>query len=118
MRILSCALEIISYIQDLIDKKIAYESNGSVYFNTQQFTCCGHKYGKLMPEQIGNSDLLSEGEGAISSNDDKKNLSDFVLWKKTKVHTNGMLEPSWESAWGPGIKKFLIFIYLYLFDRN
>eukprot|EP01041_Mallomonas_annulata_P007099 gene7099-14444_t len=94
--------EILSYIDDLIKKGIAYEANGSVYFNTAQFQACGHKYGKLLPEQIGNSDLLAEGEGALTANDDKKNPSDFVLWKKMKTHENGMVEPSWESPWGAG----------------
>ena len=33
--------EIISYIQDLISKGTAYESKGSVYFNTQAFSAAG-----------------------------------------------------------------------------
>jgi len=93
--------EIIAYTQSLLDKGIAYESNGSVYFDTKSFEATGHKYGKLMPEQIGNSELLAEGEGNLVAaiNDDKKNPTDFVLWKKTKTHTDGTVEPSWESPW-------------------
>ena len=95
--------EIVAYISDLIEKGIAYESKGSVYFNTVAFEKCGHKYGKLIPEQIGNSDLLAEGEGSLTSNDDKVNSGDFVLWKKTKDHSSdGVVEPSWESPWGSG----------------
>ena len=94
--------EIIQYIDVLIKKGIAYSSGGSVYFSTKDFEAQGHKYGKLMPEQIGNSDLLAEGEGALVVNDDKRSGNDFVLWKKTKEHANGMFEPSWESPWGPG----------------
>eukprot|EP01038_Epipyxis_sp_PR26KG_P008487 gene8487-11473_t len=96
--------EIIEYIQVLVDKKIAYESNGSVYFSVEKFELAGHKYGKLMPEQIGNSVLLAEGEGELVVAEDKKAPSDFVLWKKTKIHTpeSGIVEPSWESPWGPG----------------
>jgi cysteinyl-tRNA synthetase len=95
--------EIVSYIQTLIEKGIAYEANGSVYFNTKTFTSLGHTYGKLMPENVGNSELLAEGEGALTSNDDKVNPNDFVLWKKTKVHANAtVIEPSWESPWGGG----------------
>lgn len=94
--------EIIAYVQKLIDRGIAYESNGSVYFNTDAYSKCGHTYGKLMPEQIGNSALLAEGEGSLTVNDDKKNAGDFVLWKKTKVHTDGVVEPHWESPWGNG----------------
>jgi len=41
------------------------ESNGSVYFNVSSFDGGreGHRYGKLMPEALGNSELLAEGEG-------------------------------------------------------
>ncbi len=94
--------EIIQYIEVLITKGIAYEANGSVYFSTKDFEEVGHTYGKLMPEQIGNSDLLAEGEGALTAGTDKKNNTDFVLWKKTKEHADGMFEPSWPSPWGPG----------------
>jgi len=45
--------EIVKYIQSLIERGIAYESNNSVYFNTKSFVECGHQYGKLMPEQLG-----------------------------------------------------------------
>jgi cysteinyl-tRNA synthetase len=56
-----------------------------------------------MPEQKGNSDLLAEGEGSLTACDnEKRNPSDFVLWKKRKTHENGMVEPFWESPWGPG----------------
>eukprot|EP00603_Paraphysomonas_imperforata_P006991 CAMPEP_0114448774 /NCGR_PEP_ID=MMETSP0103-20121206/20511_1 /TAXON_ID=37642 ORGANISM="Paraphysomonas imperforata, Strain PA2" /NCGR_SAMPLE_ID=MMETSP0103 /ASSEMBLY_ACC=CAM_ASM_000201 /LENGTH=637 /DNA_ID=CAMNT_0001620825 /DNA_START=13 /DNA_END=1926 /DNA_ORIENTATION=- len=94
--------EVIAYIENLCEKGYAYPSNGSVYFNTRAFEEGGHKYGKLVPEQIGNSELLAEGEGALTANDDKKNATDFVLWKKTKEHTDGTVEPSWESPWGGG----------------
>ena len=94
--------EIIAYIQELVDKGIAYASNGSVYFSTAAFQEKGHVYGKLMPEQIGNSELIAEGEGSLAANDDKKAPDDFVLWKRTKDHANGMFEPSWESPWGAG----------------
>jgi len=96
--------EIIAYINVLVDKGIAYESGGSVYFDTANYQTCGHTYGKLMPEQIGNSELLAEGEGALAAADVKRSASDFALWKKTKVVEAGstVKEPSWESPWGGG----------------
>jgi cysteinyl-tRNA synthetase len=95
--------EIIEFIGALVDKGIAYESNGSVYFSTEAFGKAGFTYGKLMPEQIGNSELLAEGEGALVANDDKRNGSDFALWKKTKDHSSdGIVEPGWDSPWGKG----------------
>ena len=94
--------EILSYIEGLVAKGIAYASNGSVYFSTTAFQAAGHKYGKLMPEQVGNPELIAEGEGSLAANEDKRAPDDFVLWKKTKEHVDGMLEPSWPSPWGPG----------------
>lgn len=95
--------EVIEFIDSLVKKGLAYPSNGSVYFDTNAFQKAGHTYGKLMPEQIGNSELLAEGEGSLAVNEDKKSASDFVLWKKTKDHSDdGVVEPSWSSPWGPG----------------
>ena len=94
--------EIVEYINKLIEKGVAYASSGSVYFNTSAFEAKGQIYGKLVPEQKGNSDLLAEGEGALNVNDDKRSASDFVLWKRQKEHTDGIIEPYWESPWGRG----------------
>lgn len=94
--------EIINFIEDLVKSGIAYESNGSVYFSTSTFVSRGHTYGKLMPEHVGNAELLAEGEGALTSNEDKRGPNDFALWKRTKVHEDGIVEPSWESPWGNG----------------
>ena len=94
--------EIIEYINKLIEKGVAYAASGSVYFSTSSFEAKGQIYGKLVPEQKGNSDLLAEGEGALNANDDKRSPSDFVLWKKQKEHSDGIIEPFWESPWGRG----------------
>ena len=92
--------EVVSYIQTIIDKKLAYESNGSVYFAVEAFenTPKMH-YCKLAPEQIHNAALLAEGEGKLTQGftDEKKSQRDFALWKKAKPG-----EPVWESPWGPG----------------
>ncbi len=94
--------EIIAFVEDLVKRGIAYESNGSVYFSRKNFEAHGHTYGKLMPEQIGNADLLNEGEGALTNTAEREATSDFVLWKKSKQLASGDAEPSWDSPWGPG----------------
>ena len=35
---------------------------------------------------------------------EKKSATDFALWKRTKDHSadSGVVEPSWDSPWGPG----------------
>merc|ERR1712228_419070 len=60
-----------------------------------------HHYAKLEPTNIGNEDLLAEGEGALTSADaaqEKKDKKDFALWKKIKEEK----EPAWDSPWGKG----------------
>ncbi|KAL0233030.1 hypothetical protein GEMRC1_011777 [Eukaryota sp. GEM-RC1] len=89
--------EIVSFIEKIIENGNAYASNGSVYFSVSSFTSCGHFYGKLEPESVGNAALQSEGEGALSSGLGKKSSVDFALWKATKEG-----EPSWDSPWGKG----------------
>ncbi len=91
--------EIIEFIDSLVKKGLAYESDGSVYFDVNAFVAAGFTYGKLAPEQVGNSDLLQEGEGALSSNSVKRSPADFALWKKTKDLEK---EPGWSSPWGLG----------------
>jgi len=92
--------EIVQYIQQIIEKNYAYESNGSVYFNVKQFDASPcHHYAKLVPEAFGDAGALAEGEGDLSAAEtsEKRSANDFALWKKSKPG-----EPSWTSPWGQG----------------
>lgn len=82
--------EIITLIQTLIDKGIAYSNQGGdVYFEVAGFK----DYGKL-----SNKDPDSLIAGArVEVDQDKHSPLDFVLWKRAKAG-----EPSWASPWGPG----------------
>ena len=81
--------EIIALIQTLIDKGVAYESNGSVYFSVKQ----DKQYGKLSGRKV--EDLM---EGArVEVSEEKRDAADFALWKAAKPG-----EPQWESPWGAG----------------
>ncbi|SEN75052.1 cysteinyl-tRNA synthetase [Mesobacillus persicus] len=80
---------IIEFIQALIDKDYAYESNGDVYFRTRKFP----EYGKLSHQSI---DELKIG-ARIQVGEKKQDALDFALWKKAKEG-----EISWESPWGEG----------------
>ena len=94
--------EIVNYISRIIERGLAYEANGSVYFNVAKFDGQeNHKYAKLVPEAYGDSKALQEGEGDLSVSEDrlseKKSPNDFALWKTSKSG-----EPSWDSPWGKG----------------
>jgi cysteinyl-tRNA synthetase len=92
--------EVVTYVQKIISNGYGYESNGSVYFDTKSFSS-KHSYAKLVPEAVGDLAALQEGEGVLSSIDDKmsekRSKSDFALWKSSKPG-----EPSWDSPWGRG----------------
>ncbi len=80
---------IIAMIQALIDKGVAYEVDGTVYFESNKFS----GYGKLSKKNI--EDL--ESGKRIAVEEGKKNPTDFVLWKPKKDN-----EPYWESPWSQG----------------
>ena len=79
---------IISLIEILIEKGHAYEGESDVYFSTESFS----SYGKLSRRNL--DDMLAGAR--IDIDLDKKNPTDFVLWKK---NTDGL---KWESPWGLG----------------
>jgi cysteinyl-tRNA synthetase len=91
--------EIVEYIQQIIDRGLAYESNGSVYFDVAEFDKKpNHFYAKLVPEAFGDTKSLQEGEGDLSADaKEKKSPTDFALWKASKAG-----EPWWDSPWGRG----------------
>ena len=82
--------EMIDVIQGLLEKDIAYEVNGNVYFDIQRFP----DYGKLSGNQLENM-LAGVREGVI---EDRRNPEDFPLWKVAEPGR----EMAWESPWGRG----------------
>ena len=81
--------QMISLMQDLIERGHAYAAQGDVYFDVRSFA----DYGKLSGQRI--DDLLPAGDA--SENSPKKDPRDFALWKAAKPG-----EPSWPTPWGEG----------------
>ncbi len=76
-------------VQRLIDRGMAYEADGDVYFSVEAF----EGYGKLSGRKL--EDM--EAGARVDVDRKKRNPHDFVLWKAAKTG-----EPSWESPWGMG----------------
>lgn len=87
-------VEQIETIKDIIDKGLAYESNGSVYFDVQKYNADNH-YGILSGRKL---DEMIANTRTLAGQDEKKNPQDFALWKKA--------EPQhimrWPSPWSVG----------------
>ncbi|KAJ1546252.1 hypothetical protein HK405_007247, partial [Cladochytrium tenue] len=89
--------EIVQFVSTIIENGYAYESEGSVYFNSLKFDQDpSHYYAKLEPSSAFNFKLVEEGEGEIKVSG-RKSKSDFALWKASKAG-----EPAWDSPWGKG----------------
>lgn len=84
--------EQIDLISRLEKKGFTYKISDGVYFDTSKFK----SYGKL-----GNINLEGLEEGArIGVNENKKNPTDFALWKFSKPGEKRQQE--WPSPWGVG----------------
>jgi len=80
---------IIVLAEQLIEKGMAYESGGDVYYSVEKFPT----YLKLSKR---NMEEMQAG-ARIVPGEQKRNPMDFALWKAAKPG-----EPSWESPWGAG----------------
>jgi cysteinyl-tRNA synthetase len=90
--------QIVKFVEQIVDKGFAYESEGSVYFDIAAFESAGNTYARLRPENRNDKSLQEEGEGSLSKSlGGKRNAGDFALWKKSKAG-----EPFWPSKWGDG----------------
>ena len=76
-------------ISGLIEKGMAYEANGDVYYRVR----LNKEYGKLSHRTL---DTMRVG-ARIEPGELKQDPIDFALWKAEKPG-----EPSWQSPWGKG----------------
>ena len=81
--------DMVAAIEGLIERGMAYEVDGDVFFSIEAFP----DYGKLSGRTI---EEMRAGE-RVEPHEGKRNPLDFALWKTAKEG-----EPSWSSPWGPG----------------
>jgi cysteinyl-tRNA synthetase len=81
--------DMVEAIEGLVEKGLAYEAEGNVWYSVESFA----DYGKLSGRSL---DDMRAGE-RIEPHESKRNPLDFSLWKSAKEG-----EPSWPSPWGPG----------------
>ncbi|HEX8441270.1 MAG TPA: cysteine--tRNA ligase [Archangium sp.] len=81
--------EIVGIIEKLVERGVAYESQGDVYFSVKRYP----EYAKLSKRNV---DDLCAGE-RVQPGEQKHEPLDFALWKAAKPG-----EPSWDSPWGKG----------------
>jgi cysteinyl-tRNA synthetase len=87
-------VEQINITQKLIGLGLAYEVNGSVYFDVKKYNQ-SHHYGILSGRNI--EELMDSGRD-LDSQDEKREKIDFALWKKASPEHI----MRWPSPWGEG----------------
>ena len=89
-------IEQISMVEVILSKNLAYEKNGSIYFDVEAYNReFDNDYGKLSGRNI--DDLISNTR-VLDGQEEKRNPADFALWKKAS--TEHIMR--WKSPWGEG----------------
>jgi len=81
--------DIVQFVKKLVDKGIAYEADGDVYYEIATFK----DYGKLSGQKVEDT----RAGARVEVNERKRHPADFDLWKAAKPG-----EPGWDSPWGKG----------------
>lgn len=84
--------EQIKLVETLEKKGFTYKTSDGIYFDTSKFP----DYNKLSHQNLKN---LQEG-ARVEKNDEKKNSTDFALWKFSPKNEKRQME--WSSPWGIG----------------
>ncbi|MCI5561056.1 MAG: cysteine--tRNA ligase [Phocaeicola sp.] len=87
-------IEQIELVKQILDNGFAYESKGSVYFDVARYNKV-HKYGVLSGRNL--DDVLNTTR-ELDGQDEKRDPSDFALWKNAQPEHI----MRWPSPWGNG----------------
>jgi cysteinyl-tRNA synthetase len=82
--------EMISLTEQLVTKGLAYEVDGTIYYDVSEFP----GYGKLSGQKV---EETREGH-RVEVESEKRDAADFALWKR--AHEHRLMK--WPSPWGDG----------------
>jgi cysteinyl-tRNA synthetase len=82
--------EIIVWVEDLLGRGYAYETDGNVYFSVEKFP----EYGKLSQRQVDEQ----QAGARVEVREEKRHPADFALWKR--ADPEHLMR--WPSPWGEG----------------
>jgi cysteinyl-tRNA synthetase len=85
--------EIVALIEELIERDLAYEAGGDVYYRVARFPDYGRLSGRHEDESATRNPSEEEEQNAL-----KEDPRDFALWKS---HKEGE-DTWWDSPWGRG----------------
>jgi len=89
-------IEQISMVEDILGKGLAYESQGSIYFDVNAYNKdFDNDYGKLSGRNV--EELMSNTR-ELDGQSEKRNPADFALWKKASPEHI----MRWKSPWSVG----------------
>lgn len=81
--------DIISLVNRLVEKGVAYPVDGDVYFRVRSYPSYGALSGRSVEDMVAGA--------RVEIDERKEDPLDFALWKSSKPG-----EPWWESPWGRG----------------
>ena len=88
--------EQIGLIAEILGRGLAYEANGSVYFDVPKYNAEGGEYGRLSGRVV--EELLAGTRAELAGQDEKRSPIDFALWKRAAPEHL----MRWPSPWGDG----------------
>lgn len=86
--------EMLAMTEQLIERGLAYETAGNVYYSVGRFPA----YGKLSGNTVESLQAGASGRVQLEVAEDKRAPEDFALWKRGEENR----QMNWESPWGVG----------------